>query len=350
MKALHSGRLGLLAVLVLAGSALLKAADQPAKVEPPTPNNAQEALAKAYSPTQAADFLDRVALSWTQQRQCGACHTNYAYLIGRPALKTGPSPAHEAVRAFFEKRVTNWDSTEKGAKPRWDAEVVATATALAINDAHTTAKLHPVTRKALDRMWTVQQKDGGFSWLKCNWPPYEHDDFCGALFAVVAVAQAPDNYAQTDTAKAGLERLRNYFKANPTPDLHHKAWLLWASLKLDGLMSKEERQATVKELRELQNADGGWSLASLGKYERRDKSPNDPKISDGFGTGFVLYILRQADVPANDPQIQRGVAWLKSNQRESGRWFTRSVSNDKAHYITNAGSAWAVLALAACEK
>src|SRR4051794_5185162 len=31
--------------------------------------------------------------------------------------------------------------------------------------------------------------------------------------------------------------------------------------------------------------------------------------------------------------IRRGVAWLEGNQRESGRWFTRSLSNDKAHYI-----------------
>jgi squalene-hopene/tetraprenyl-beta-curcumene cyclase len=45
----------------------------------------------------------------------------------------------------------------------------------------------------------------------------------------------------------------------------------------------------------------------------------------------------------------KGVKWLLANQRESGRWFTRSLSNDKAHYITNAGSAFAVLALAACE-
>jgi squalene-hopene/tetraprenyl-beta-curcumene cyclase len=39
------------------------------------------------------------------------------------------------------------------------------------------------------------------------------------------------------------------------------------------------------------------------------------------------------------------VTWLKANQRESGRWYTRSLNNDKAHYITNAGTAFCVLAL-----
>ena len=46
--------------------------------------------------------------------------------------------------------------------------------------------------------------------------------------------------------------------------------------------------------------------------------------------------------------IRRGVAWLKVHQRVSGRWFTRSLNNDKAHYITHAGTGFAALALRAC--
>jgi len=54
-------------------------------------------------------------------------------------------------------------------------------------------------------------------------------------------------------------------------------------------------------------------------------------------------------VPANDPALQKGVAWLKSNQRESGRWFTRSINTDRYHFITHAATAYAVLALKSCE-
>jgi squalene-hopene/tetraprenyl-beta-curcumene cyclase len=43
------------------------------------------------------------------------------------------------------------------------------------------------------------------------------------------------------------------------------------------------------------------------------------------------------------------VDWLKSHQRESGRWFTRSLHQDSMHYITHAGTAMAVMALAACD-
>ena len=56
-------------------------------------------------------------------------------------------------------------------------------------------------------------------------------------------------------------------------------------------------------------------------------------------------MLRQAGLAADDPAVVKGVAWLKANQRESGRWYTRSLNNDKHHYITHAGTAFAVLAL-----
>jgi squalene-hopene/tetraprenyl-beta-curcumene cyclase len=254
------------------------------------------------------------------------------------------------VRRFFEERVAHWDDPEKGAGPRWDAEVVATAAALAQNDARTTGRLHPLTRKALDRMWTLQKPDGGFDWLKCGWPPYEHDDYFGAIVAALGAGHAPDGYARSLEARAGLARLRSYFARNAPPDLHHATMLRLASTKLDGVMTAELRGATIARLRELERPGGGWNLPSLGRWKRHDGTPNDPESpSDGYATGMVVYVLRQAGVPTTDPAVRRGVSWLLSHQRVSGRWFTRSVNNDKYHYITNAGTAFAVLALRTCD-
>jgi len=125
--------------------------------------------------------------------------------------------------------------------------------------------------------------------------------------------------------------------------------LLWAAAKVDGLMTAAEKEAAIKALLAVQQADGGWGLPSLGTWKRRDGSSNDAKApSDGYATGLAVYVLRQAGLPAKDERIRKGIAWLRSNQRESGRWFTRSLNNDKAHYVTNAGTAFAVLALEAC--
>jgi squalene-hopene/tetraprenyl-beta-curcumene cyclase len=322
-----------------------------AQSKDPGKNSPDEPMAGKFSLARSADFLDRASVSWTEKRKCGTCHTNYSYLMARPVLKEISTPAMVEVRKFFEGRVANWDSTEKAARPRWDAEVVATAVSLAINDAGSTGKLHPLTRQALDRMWTLQQKDGAWKWLKCGWPPMEHDDYFGAVWAAVGVGLAPDAYASTPKAKKGLAQLHRYLKTTPAPDLHHQAMLLWASQRIDGLMTKEQQRETIEKLLSLQRPDGGWNLPSLGTYQRhgKAKTTNDPNgPSDGYGTGFVIYVLRQAGVPADHEKIQRGVAWLKRNQRISGRWFTRSLSTDTYHFITHAGTAYAVLALRAC--
>ena len=72
--------------------------------------------------------------------------------------------------------------------------------------------------------------------------------------------------------------------------------------------------------------------------------------SDGHQTGLAIVALREAGVPALDTQIQRGLRWLESNQRESGRWWTRSLNTDKWHFITYSGTAYPLLALALCDR
>src|SRR5262249_16106725 len=171
-----------------------------------------------------------------------------------PRVSKEPAPSDKEIRKWFEDKATSWEDKENPVKPKNPAEVVTVAAALTINDAHSTGKLSPVARKALDRMWTVQVKNGGWNWIKCHWPPLEHDYYYGAVLAAVAVSLAPDGYARGDSAKDGLKRLREYLAKNPAPTLHHKAWLLWASLKLDGLMTRDEQQKTVKELLALQKA------------------------------------------------------------------------------------------------
>ncbi len=102
---------------------------------------------------------------------------------------------HQEVRLELERMVEErW--VKSG--PRWDAEVVMSAAVLAVHDAGTTGKLHATTRKALDRMWTVQREDGGFSWLKCGWPPMESDDDFGIAMAALAVAAAPEDYVHSE--------------------------------------------------------------------------------------------------------------------------------------------------------
>jgi squalene-hopene/tetraprenyl-beta-curcumene cyclase len=167
--------------------------------------------------------------------------------------------------------------------------------------------------------------------------------------AAIGVGVAPDGYAQTPAARAGLERIRRYFRHNPPQNTHHRAMKLLASRRLDAILTAAEEQRITEELSALQKSDGGWGLVTLGKnWKRADGKPQDYSVSDGYGTGFVLYVLRSAGIPAGDRRIRNGITWLKTHQRVSGRWFTRSPEKDSRHYITHSGTAYAILALAAC--
>jgi squalene-hopene/tetraprenyl-beta-curcumene cyclase len=351
-----SGRLLLiLLALFIPASARGPAAQMPARPLNPQllhltsagPNWNDEALAASVSMRKAREFLDEAALGWTRKVRCGTCHTNFAYMLGRPSLGA-PTPASVEVRRFFETYASSFDTDQE--RVEWPTQVVATAVTLSLNDAATTGRLHAMTREALEWMWRLQREDGSWDWIKTERPPLEADDYYGAVFAAVGVGHAPDRYAESPAAKPGLEKLRAYLEHNAAPNLHHKAMLLWASRRLSGLMAKEEQAATIAELLARQRADGGWSLPSLGNWMRRDGTPNDRQgaPSDGYGTGFVVYVLRQSEVPATHPAIVRAVEWLRTNQRESGRWFTRSLSTDTYHFITHAGTAYAVMALQAC--
>jgi squalene-hopene/tetraprenyl-beta-curcumene cyclase len=130
--------------------------------------------------------------------------------------------------------------------------------------------------------------------------------------------------------------------------------LLWASAKLPGLLEPEQRRAIINEVRNKQQADGGWSLSSLvGAWKRADGTPQEAR-SDGYATGFVTFVLQQAGIPREDAQLQQGLAWLAANQNKAeGCWQSYSLNKNEAHHLSpgtarfmnDAATAYAVLAL-----
>ena len=81
--------------------------------------------------------------------------------------------------------------------------------------------------------------------------------------------------------------------------------------------------------------------ATLLAFHRLKEEPEfGAPPSDGHMIGLAIIILREAGVPAGDARLQKGVEWLKSNQRASGRWWTRSLNTDAWHFITYSGTAF----------
>ncbi|EMB17471.1 prenyltransferase/squalene oxidase repeat-containing protein [Rhodopirellula europaea] len=312
--------------------------------------DADEPIAESFSAKQAAIYLDRASLTWQKEKKCVTCHTNMPYMFARPALASVQKDSGE-VREFFERyRTERWK--KKAPMEGQGFWVIVVAAGLTFSDMQTTGHLSPITRDLLDFLWTTQRADGGWDWPDCDYAPMEIDDHFGVTLAALTVGIAPDGYAETEAAKAGIAKLRTYFNNNPPKSLHHRAMIAWCSRRIDGLMTADDRQRTVEELLSKQLPDGGWSTAGFltdwNGLERNDGEPLDTQISDGYGTGLVIVISRELGSPASDRRLEKGIQWLLANQRQSGKWFTRSPVNDAGNLISNTGTAYAVLALQSC--
>jgi squalene-hopene/tetraprenyl-beta-curcumene cyclase len=311
---------------------------------------ADEPLAKGYSAAKAAEYLDRSALNWMKTKKCATCHSTLFYMAARPALAAALPDSGEMRRFYEDYRRVRWKT--KGPSEAQGFWPVVVGTGLTLNDLQTTGQLSDVAREVLDIMWTVQREDGGWRWPHCDYAPLEIDDHYGATLAALTVGVAPSKYAQTPQAQAGLEKLRIYLKNNPPKSLHHRAMIAWCSIRIEGIATQAERDQALNDLLALQLDDGGWSTSSLltDCKVRGNGEPLQTKTSDAYGTGFVIVVCRELGVPATDKSMARGIDWLLANQRESGKWFTRSPVRDCSNLISNAGSAYAVLALQACGK
>ncbi len=318
----------------------------------------EDAFADTFSVERAAGFLDRVAVTWGDKFGCVTCHTNGWYLTS-PAEIFGERRAFGIAHEQAERFVRSWRANDipgNDAPNLGPTSVVATSAFLAINEAQAGAsELSDITLEGLDRAWSLQDEGGHWvDWVVCNWPPFESDFHFGVTLMAIATGMAPGDYASTDAAVEGMRRIRAHIAANPPEFAHNRAMLLWAGSLHEGLVSEADRDLWVDELLGLQRDDGGWASGDLGVWRMRRGLDSDPPATietDGYGTGFVVYTLRQAGVPASHPAIRRGVSWLKTHQRADGYWWTQSLRNasDTSNFLTHAGTTFALKAIAATE-
>src|SRR5205823_1261510 len=123
------------------------------------------------------------------------------------------------------------------------------------------------TRKALGHLWRQQKENGAWLWLDFGLNPWEKDGgYYGASLAAVAVGMAGTNYYDQAEVQAKVAALKKYLKTQSADQpLHHRVVSLWASSRLPGILTEQDRKKLIEELLSAQEADGGWSLPRLGK-------------------------------------------------------------------------------------
>ena len=212
------------------------------------------------------------------------------------------------------------------------------------------------TSLALKQLFERQLPTGEWKAIQC-WPPLESSAFQEATVAALAVGVAPGwlSGLTDQRLKTGVKRLKDYLRMVEPPHDYGRVVLLWASARLSGLLEEGEKAEIIEMIQRKQRADGGWSIRTFAKPEQWGNGSRAEKLrsekefanppSDGHQTGLALIALREAGVSARDPAIHRGVQWLLRNQRQSGRWWTRSLNTDNYHFITYSGTLYPLVAL-----
>ena len=344
-------------------------------------SHAETVAISSWNAKAAAAYLDERQTWWSNWPSaardgvaCVSCHTALPYALSRPVLR---GVLNESARSASEAklietvvtRVRAWkdvspyypDQTRglpKTAESR-GTEAILNASILARRDASDGA-LTDDTRLAFANLWALQMRTGDLSgawaWLSFRLEPWEgvESAYFGAALAAVAVGTAPDGYASGADVQDQIKLLRGYLsKQLERQPTFNRLMLLWASAGITGLITPEQRDALVAEVFGKQQADGGWSLATLGPWKRTDGSVL-PTGSDAYATGLATFALQQAGVPSTQAGVEKGLQWLiRQQDKATGRWWASSLNkerdpeSDAGRFMSDAATAYAVLALTA---
>jgi squalene-hopene/tetraprenyl-beta-curcumene cyclase len=347
---------------------------------------AEDSPQPSWSPQAAAKYLDGRAdwwLTWSgsargQGTACLSCHTTVPYALARPVLgaqlgETAAGAVEKKLIGILDKRVQNWDKIVTAAadkdpfvpfysgqrKPSaLGTESVLNALILVNHDVRRgKGVLRPQTGKALTHLWEQQQDNGAWIWLHFGLNPWENDGaYYGASLAALAIGMAGKDHFDQPGRQAKVSALKKYLRTqSPHQALHHRLVALWASSRLPGMFTVEDRKKLIEEIHKVQEADGGWSVPKLGKkgtdkgnWKSNGVYPSG--VSDGYATGLVVLALKSARVAADDAKLQQGIAWLRARQQD-GTWpacypnRSRDPQTDVGKFMRDAATAFAVLAL-----
>jgi hypothetical protein len=191
-----------------------------------------------------------------------------------------------------------------------------------------------------------QRTEGNWHGIGASRAPIQDGDFSRTAMSIraLAVYGMPARRKEIDERIARAARWLLAQTPQSTEDrVMQLLGLKWANA------DARAREARLRELIELQEANGGW--------------PQTPHLpADAYATGQVLYALHESGVPSTDPVFRRGVDYLLRTQRDDGSWYVKSRAMKIQPYfesgfpyahdqwISTSGTAWATMALTFAEE
>lgn len=333
---------------------------------------ADEPRVAAFGPESVRDagrYLEEGALAWVREKSCINCHTTGPYLAERPAL--APllgSPNEEILADFLEAvpaEVRPQQETEKNGHRYFAGSWTAVWRSLGLAewDKHVRGSLAETTDRSLRDLFERQSASGAFVSYGEVEIPHITTDFELSVQAARAIAAAPGWLAGlTDRElRARVERLKTWLREATPKNDYDRILRLQLAHDLPELVTTSQREAALALLASKQHADGGWSTRDFSPVQDWHYTMSDTVLkllaslpdadrpeSDAYMTALAVVLMRQNGVATEDERVQRAVAWLKREQRVSGRWWMHSLYRGNYHYITYIATAQALKALALC--
>jgi squalene-hopene/tetraprenyl-beta-curcumene cyclase len=340
---------------------------------------AAPAFCQNWNARQAEQYMDSRQKEWIGWPMamhsgvaCVSCHTGLTYLIARPALRqslgeeSGPTLYESVLVASMRATVIRTDANDLFAGLKgpivdqvYGAQVVLSSLVLAMDDAHH-GKLSPEGEKALERMWSIQVKDGvdkgAWQWSDFDLDPWETKDslYYGAALGALATGMAPADYQARPDIQENIAALKTYLRDGlKAQSMHNRLFLLWASSKLHGLLTDADKQAILDELWRKQEADGGWTMQSAGQWKKREAAA--PAVgSNAYITALAAFTVQQAGVQPSQAGLSKALAWLKAHQDSTGAWIADSMNHKHSShgpmaekFMSDAATGYATAALLA---
>lgn len=341
------------------------------QVSLPTASEPRVARFGPESVQAAVHYLENGAIAWVREKSCVNCHTTGPYLSEFPALAPLLGTPNAEVMAdflqFVPKEIVPVNPTEKNGHPFYPATFTSVWRSLGLAewDKHVTGKTSESTDRSLRDMFQRQSPSGAFVSHGEVEIPHITTDFELSLQAARAIAAAPQWLEQLtdETLITKIHLLKDWLRAPDLKNDFDRVLRLQLAHYFPELVPQAERDAALNLLASKQHEDGGWSTRDLSAladwhFEISDAvatlittlpDANRPE-SDSYMTALAIILMRQTGVPSTDPRVQRGIAWLKSQQRISGRWWMHSLYRGNYHYITYIATMQALKALALCDE
>ena len=307
----------------------------------PSTADARVSLTRAVAPLleAAATFREKTPAG------CISCHHNAMPALAAATARDKRIPVDE-IRA--RKNLDDIYTFFKNNVPRMllgDPAVGGEALTAGYSQMALAANGYPwstVTAAITHWLLARQMPDGRWLGNGVNRPPSEYSTISHTALAAGGL-KAYGLAARRDQIAESLRRAQRWLLQAEPKSAEERAMRLMGLVWTDA--ARDRISAAVKEIRERQDVNGGWSQFG--------RTP-----PDAYATGQSLYALHLAGMRSTDEVYRKGVRFLLDTQFPDGTWLVRTHAFPVQRYfesgfpygrhqwVSTAGTSWAVLAIA----